>query len=144
MGSIIQRYREYLELHHMSDSMVISNNVIDLFGTDIAFTIPLYQRSYAWEYDQIKQLIDDISDVKEGKKYYLGSLVVFERKDKNIFEVVDGQQRLTTLYLLMKCLGIDTRLTLEFDCRDRSKKTLENLYQNLGSNNSLAVCSWAN
>lgn len=80
--------------------------ISDLFNSDYEYIIPIYQRAYEWEKEQIEQLIFDInkhSDLLNGNKYYLGSLIV-ARKSNTVFEVIDGQQRLTTLYLLFKYL----------------------------------------
>ena len=70
------------------------------------YIIPIYQRNYAWKESQILQLLYDIKD-SEDKNYYLGSLVVFKRENGD-FEVIDGQQRLTTLYIILKALGINS------------------------------------
>lgn len=69
----------------------------ELSGSTDKYIVPLYQRAYAWTQKEIRQLIDDINDFDE-EQYYLGSLIVHKREDA--FEVIDGQQRLTTLYLL--------------------------------------------
>ena len=76
------------------------------------YLIPMYQRNFAWGNDEIEQLITDIIDAQinsrtlDGhKNYYLGTLVVFERPEPSskhkVFEVIDGQQRFTTLSLLI-------------------------------------------
>lgn len=72
---------------------------------DRGFRIPLYQRDYAWGDNEISQLMDDLWHAFErgAKAYYLGTLVVMCVEDGgNILEVVDGQQRLTTLTLLYR------------------------------------------
>ncbi len=102
-------------------------NVFDLEGR---YEIPLYQRAYAWEDKEIIQLIEDVEDVEESSNYYIGSLVV--ARDGDVFEVVDGQQRLTTLFLLMNSLGIDVKKTLRFACRDKSNYTLDRIEHILG------------
>lgn len=94
----------------------------NLFDTDMEYVIPLYQRAFAWEDKQITQLIEDISDISDETNYYIGSLIV--SKQDNKYEVVDGQQRLTSLYLLMNCLGLDVKNTLTFACREKSNYTL--------------------
>lgn len=73
------------------------------------YLVPVYQRNYAWRAEQIEQLISDIQDsVVEGQDdYFLGNLVVIKRDKENAFEVIDGQQRLTTLYLLLAVLEKD-------------------------------------
>ncbi len=74
---------------------------------DAKYTIPIYQRNYAWGAEQIEQLISDVHDaMSDGDdNYFLGNLIVTERDSKAIdYEVIDGQQRLTTLYLLLTYL----------------------------------------
>lgn len=97
----------------------------NLFDIDMEYVIPLYQRAYAWEDKQLTQLIEDISDITDETNYYIGSLIVSRQDNK--FEVVDGQQRLTSLYLLMNCLGLDVKNTLTFACREKSNYTLRNI-----------------
>ena len=97
----------------------------NIFNTDMDYIIPLYQRAYAWEDKQLMQLIEDISDITDETNYYIGALIV--SKQDNKYEVVDGQQRLTSLYLLMNCLGLDIKNTLTFACREKSNYTLRNI-----------------
>lgn len=97
----------------------------NIFDTDMDYIIPLYQRAYAWEDKQLTQLIEDISDITDETNYYIGALIV--SKQDNKYEVVDGQQRLTSLYLLMNCLGLDIKNSLTFACREKSNYTLRNI-----------------
>ena len=108
------------ELHIVGDD----NNIFD---TDMEYIIPLYQRAYAWEDKQLVQLIEDINDVADDASYYIGALIVSRQGNK--FEVVDGQQRLTSLYLLLNCLGYEVQNTLTFACRDKSNYTLQNIQE---------------
>lgn len=85
----------------------------DLF-TDpkTTYTIPIYQRNFAWSAEQIEQLLSDVQDaIRDGEEsYFLGNLIVTERDSKMTstdYEVVDGQQRLTTLYVLLTHLATD-------------------------------------
>ena len=91
------------------------------------YLIPIYQRNYAWSRFEIEQLLDDINDIdiQKTKKYYLGSLIVNER-GINCFEVIDGQQRLTTLFLLLSYLhnASINDLSIKFEAREKSNKTL--------------------
>ena len=114
-----------------------------LFDKEAHYVIPRYQRAYAWEDKEIVQLIDDIND--SVGDYYIGSLVVAKVKGREErYEVVDGQQRLTTLYLLLHYLVSHDGLvgevgkTLSFDCRPNSNYTLEHL-QDLLSDEKLLV-----
>ena len=106
---------------------ILEENNSNIFDTDMEYSIPLYQRSYAWQDKQLIQLIEDINDVPENGdvKYYIGTLIVSKQFGK--YEVVDGQQRLTSLYLLLRCLDIETKPTLVFACRDKSNYTLQNI-----------------
>ena len=114
-----------------------------IFDTNARYVIPRYQRAYAWEDKEIVQLIDDIYDVEEDNEYYIGSLVVSRVKDKpETFEVVDGQQRLTTLFLLLQYLDLVSEKVLEgsvgqtlsFDCRASSNYVLSNIKDALNDN----------
>lgn len=109
---------------------------VTIFDTNAHYVIPRYQRAYAWEDKEIVQLIDDINDIDSSENYYIGSLVVSKIQGKaETYEVVDGQQRLTTLFLLVQCLVSKGALegevgqTLTFDCRSKSKYTLSNIQQ---------------
>ena len=114
--------------------MVTELNIItdktNIFS-DVRYIVPLYQRGYAWEEKHIVQLIDDIMDIPSDEgKYYIGSLIVHRSIDE--FEVIDGQQRLTTLFLLLRYLEIlrDTELSaLQFKCRDKSNYTLSHIHE---------------
>ena len=98
-----------------------------LFNKKEKYIIPLYQRGYDWTENEITQLIDDINDYKNNNslEYYIGTLIV--NKNNNTFEVVDGQQRLTTLFLLYSFLEIETNKALSFEFREKSDNTLNNL-----------------
>lgn len=115
------------ELHIIGEN----NNIFD---TEMEYIIPLYQRAYAWEDKQLTQLVEDIEDVAEDANYYIGSLIVSEQNGR--YEVVDGQQRLTSLYLLLNCLGIKAKPTLTFACREKSNYTLRNIEELLLENRS--------
>ena len=75
------------------------------------FIIPEYQRKYSWETEECEQLWDDLSNFLDNtdsqqEKYFLGSIVVYPNQDnEKIWEVIDGQQRLTTLIMLIKILS---------------------------------------
>lgn len=96
-----------------------------IFGTG-RYVVPVYQREFAWGEKEIAQLIEDVNDF-EGKEYCIGTLVVDVRDDGD-YEVIDGQQRLTALFLLLAALGIDVkRESLTYECRDSSNKALDEI-----------------
>ena len=96
----------------MSKLSIDQKTIEELFsGKKTDFLIPDYQRPYAWEIKECQQLWDDIfgfafpdddcDKFNNDEEYYLGTIVTFKNND-NKLEVIDGQQRLTTLMLLMR------------------------------------------
>lgn len=82
-----------------------------IFSDDFEYAIPNYQRPYSWEEEQCTQLIDDIhsfafkrEDFSELTPYFLGSIVIIKKPEATLSSIVDGQQRLTTLTILLSCL----------------------------------------
>jgi hypothetical protein len=68
------------------------------------YIVPDYQREYVWTDKEVQQLLEDIDeqiDSGSDKEYFVGMILVSPGSQKNHFEVIDGQQRLTTFYLLM-------------------------------------------
>ncbi|MBS7780078.1 DUF262 domain-containing protein [Acidovorax sp. CCYZU-2555] len=109
--------------------------VSGLFENEAVYTVPVYQRNYAWRIEQIEQLISDIHDASREHEqgYFLGNLVTqpTTQGSGTNFEVVDGQQRLTTLYLLLTFLESDGarpftlhRGKLQYESRARATETL--------------------
>ena len=128
-------------------------NIAELFNPDERYIIPIYQRNYAWGATEVEQLIQDIYDAAKQNKasvnankgkldYFIGSLVVYLR-DNGSYETIDGQQRHTTLSILLALLN-NTKLdgkplpalsqklaiNLHFDSRPKSVRTLNDLYNN--------------
>ena len=112
-------------MSNLVTELYIVENAKTIFNSDMNYVIPLYQRAYAWEEKQLIQLIEDICDVSKDVNYYIGSLIV--SKQNNAFEVVDGQQRLTSLFILLNCLGYDVPNKLTFACREKSNYTLTHI-----------------
>jgi len=129
----------------MNDKQPKYYSIKALFGSD-DYVIPIYQRNYEWSEPQITQLIQDIVDyiiksnnAENKPKYYIGSLIAYERKLEGgvIYETIDGQQRLTTLTLLLNVIKkeystIDLswykKLNLSFDSRKVASNTLSYLF----------------
>lgn len=82
--------------------------ISEIFSSNFDYVIPSYQRPYAWTTDQAGELISDLMDfyAKEGmdETYFLGSIVLIKEDGKPLSEVIDGQQRLTTLTILLAAL----------------------------------------
>jgi len=108
-------------------------SVMRLFtGSSEQYIIPVYQRRYLWGKDQWDDLWSDILNMEGDDDHFLGSVVVINPQhsvDINQFEIVDGQQRLTTLSLLIAALR-DRLLELG---GDQEKAMGEGLYDYLHS-----------
>jgi hypothetical protein len=105
---------------------------------DIAghFMVPGYQRGYRWGRDDVTRLLDDIAQ-SEGK-YFLQPMVV--KRHGETFELIDGQQRLTTLHLILRYVQqhlptatID--YSLEYETREKSAAYLEDPSKELSQDN---------
>lgn len=81
------------------------------------FIIEAYQRGYRWGKDEVEYLLEDINEIPDGQKYCLQPVVVKNVNDT--YELIDGQQRLTTLYLIMKYLNayVDIKFSIEYATR---------------------------
>ncbi|WP_019933748.1 GmrSD restriction endonuclease domain-containing protein [Oceanimonas smirnovii] len=126
-----------------NQNMIAPLSVRELLEGKVHYLIPMYQRNYAWEEGEITQLIEDVLDVQpKNQRYYIGTLVVFRRAPRQhrpVFEVIDGQQRLTTLSLLMTYLrnlpatqalihDWYRQPSIEFECREHSRQTFMGLF----------------
>lgn len=117
-----------------------AKNIKEILAND-NYIIPRYQRNYSWGKAEIAQLIKDVNeffpeDKNEKKSYYLGSLVCFKREDGS-FELIDGQQRHTTITLINLVLknwrdeieNIVSVPNLKFDSRKKIQNYIESLYK---------------
>lgn len=79
-----------------------------LFTNDNRYIIPNYQRHYSWTMEQCRQLYDDVMEAYDSgtDSYFLGNIVLAEDEHDDRPEVVDGQQRLITLWLFLKAIHI--------------------------------------
>ena len=78
----------------------------NIFNGKTFFSIPDYQRSYAWEEKQLDDFFEDYMNNYNSQEYYYGTILLqMTKKDKKEFcDIVDGQQRFTTLIIFMRCL----------------------------------------
>lgn len=77
--------------------------VSQILTENIRYEVPPYQRPYSWTKDNTLQLLDDVHEafLENEKEYFIGSLITIEREKDQRYEVVDGQQRLTTMNLIL-------------------------------------------
>lgn len=119
-------------------SLVGEFNIRSLANNQDKYIIPIYQRNYAWGIDEVELLISDLKEAYEKNKnsnYYVGSLIVY-RRGYYTFEVIDGQQRLTTFKILLKIIDEElfNSLDLNFDCRKHSTEALNHLGSGIKNN----------
>lgn len=132
------------ERNDCSDNRIELKTVTELCGMN--FYIPNYQRGYRWTKQQVKDLLNDIDEFNDKNGFYCLQPLVVKQREKNVFkkikeeakdlndvydylkgtwEVIDGQQRLTTIFILMRCLGItDMHYTLKYETRSGSEQFL--------------------
>ena len=103
------------------------------------FFIPSYQRGYRWDKEQIEKLLDDILE-NGSNNYCLQPIVV--KNNNSVYELIDGQQRLTTLFLILNFMKnegfkprINVNFSLNYETRPNSKTYLENIDESLAEEN---------
>ena len=95
----------------MTDQAAFKIESNDLSIADIFknfFSVPDFQREYVWEREHVEKLLEDVLDEfydeegrqVQGPEYFIGSIVTY-RDDDGIFQLIDGQQRMTTIYLVL-------------------------------------------
>lgn len=136
----------------MIDNKIELKSVSELIG--MKFFIPSYQRGYRWTEQQVKDLLNDIWEFSQKKKheteFYCLQPLVVKRKDDDVlnsikaatsieevktllkgsWEVIDGQQRLTTIFIILSELKEKVVYSLEYETRNDSKGFLENIDEN--------------
>lgn len=125
------------------DNKIGLKSVGELCGMN--FYIPNYQRGYRWTEQQVSDLLNDINEFEGNDGFYCLQPLVVKQREKDLFkkikeeakdinevynflkgswEVIDGQQRLTTIFIIMGCLGITHRYSLEYETREGSANFL--------------------
>jgi hypothetical protein len=136
----------------MAENKIELKSVNELLG--MKFFIPSYQRGYRWTEQQVKDLLNDILEFSQKKKqeyeFYCLQPLVVKRKDEDVlnsikaatsieevetllkgsWEVIDGQQRLTTIFIILSELKEKVVYSLEYETRNDSKGFLENIDEN--------------
>lgn len=113
------------------------------------YIVPDYQREYVWTDKEVHQLLEDINeqiDAGSTREYFIGTVLVSPTDQKNHYEVIDGQQRLTTFFLLLCALkhvfqgepqrqvvsGLISTSYTDSDGETRTSLKLEPRYENAG------------
>lgn len=127
----------------MADIVHEAKLVGDITGT---FNVPSYQRGYRWGEEEVTRLLSDIQDIfdeesQTARNYCLQPIVV--RRSGDQYDLIDGQQRLTTLYLIYKYMSIASngwlvkspRFSLIYETRTKSAEFLESMDKSLRDDN---------
>ncbi|MCF8302358.1 MAG: DUF262 domain-containing protein [Bacteroidales bacterium] len=118
----------------MEENKIKLKSINDLLS--YKFFIPSYQRGYRWDQRQIIELLEDINEFKDNKKdrefYCLQPVIV--KKEGDYYKLIDGQQRLTTIYIILSYLN-RKKFAIQFETRERSKEFLENLSDEINEEN---------
>tara|TARA_R110001583_G_scaffold74156_5_gene205579 strand:+ start:3391 stop:5058 length:1668 start_codon:yes stop_codon:yes gene_type:complete len=133
---------------------------------EYSFYIPSYQRGYRWSAKEVEDLLNDISEFKpkqvgdsEEKTWYCLQPIVVKKRDDEQFEVIDGQQRLTSIYLILNYLNSvyveDSRsklFDLNYETRSNSSTFLKQLVKDISSDENIdfhyistaykTICDW--
>ncbi|MBK7138049.1 MAG: DUF262 domain-containing protein [Bacteroidetes bacterium] len=89
----------------MAEVKVLNINYKDFIQRYQNIQIPDYQRPYRWDKEKVKELLEDLKEFFIDKPepdldYYIGGILLYDNKQENCYEIIDGQQRLTTLNLI--------------------------------------------
>ena len=106
---------------------------------DHQLSVPTYQRPYAWEEKHIKDMFDDIGNAIKDKEpeYFMGTIVLTKKEDSEALEIIDGQQRITSVFIFLSAIRdffrengeenkantIKSRFISELDIRDNIEKS---------------------
>ena len=120
----------------MSETTNQGNDIIEsvkeIFSNGRIYNIPEYQRGYKWSEKDVNALLNDIDnfkvDEKDNSKFYCLQNITIKKQNDNIYEVIDGQQRLTTLSILLSYLGETNLLNkIQYSIREESGNFLYEL-----------------
>ncbi|MCI1769263.1 MAG: DUF262 domain-containing protein [Mageeibacillus sp.] len=114
----------------MNREIILDTKLVgEITGT---FYVPSYQRGYRWGETEVVRLLDDIYATEGKRNYCLQPVVVKKNGDR--YELIDGQQRLTTIYLIYRYMNNESfgfidepRFTLSYETRDRSEDFLKSI-----------------
>lgn len=82
-----------------------SYNISELFYSQKSFIIPVYQRAYSWEKEHWEAFLNDLKEqIEGGNNYFYGNILLEIIKKGIKYEIIDGQQRITTLTIFCRAI----------------------------------------
>jgi len=105
-----------------------TSRLVSLFEAEDRYIIPTYQRGYSWETEHVTELLEDLEvvhDNNDEKQHFFGTILVTDHDPTNVMKIIDGQQRLTTVVLLLICARNFFRSKKEFGTAKEYSKRLE-------------------
>ena len=101
-------------------------SVQEFLSSDSSLKIPDYQRPYSWESSHVQRFFDDIQNSRmNDKAWFIGPVFTNAQRSDSILEVLDGQQRVTTLQLVLRELAVIDCCTIPL-CSERRNQTKYN------------------
>lgn len=135
--TVISQQVEKKKMHSEKNEIKLESKLVGAIRGE--FFVPSYQRGYRWGHDEVTRLLEDI--YSNGTNNYCLQPVVIRRVG-DTFELIDGQQRLTTIFLIYKYMHIasfgfldEPKFSLTYETRTKSKTFLESIDRNLKSDN---------
>ena len=131
---------------NISDNLVLKS-ISELCELEKSFYIPAYQRGYRWTRQQVEDLLNDILEFASTKnsdgEFYCLQPIVVKSDDEHGWELIDGQQRLTTIYIILTYLekeiemffGENKKYSITFETRIDSRKFLEEELETIDESN---------
>lgn len=117
-----------MEVDTVNNEIILNTKLVGDIRGD--FFVPSYQRGYRWSETEVVRLLDDVYSTEGKRNYCLQPVVV--RKNGDVYELIDGQQRLTTIYLIYRYMNNasggfieEPHFTLSYQTRDNSAKFLQ-------------------
>ena len=121
-------------------------SLADIVNENLIFNIPIYQRLYVWDDEIVRVFMSDLKNAfleSKQKDYFIGSIVYVKNETENCYDLIDGQQRNTTLWLISNVLGNDldnfafvdkNRMRLKFSIRQKVTEYFNYLRNIKGAN----------
>ena len=119
----------------------IETTVRGLFRSGIRFQIPVYQRAYSWNEDQWRVFLEDLTErLSMGNDYSYGNILLEIVKKDDLYDIIDGQQRITTLVIFMRAM-INVLIEKGVQCNPPTKELVQYFISDNGNQKLQTVTS---